>query len=202
MAQELQGLLDKIHQEGIKKADSEKERILAEAKAEAAQIRKQGQDEADALRRKAEADAAGMEARARAAIQQAARDIILAFKDDLKTRLQRLVKGVAAEALNAAFMGRVMLEMVKNQPDTDAKLEVLVARPELDKLVELCRTSLINDFKTAPEIRVGQGIAAGLKLNFGSGDVYFDFTDEAVTALISAYIGPRLAALLEPEAKA
>jgi len=197
MAQELQGLLDRIQQEGLKKADSEKEKILADAKAEAEKIRKQAQDDADALLKKAQSDATGIEARAKAAIRQAARDMILSFKEDLQARLERLVKGAAAETLTPAFLGQILTAIAKSQT-AETSLEVLVAKNDLDKLTELVRSSLVGELKTNPAIRLGADIGAGMKLNFGGNDVYFDFTDEAVAELICAYIGPRLAALLEP----
>ena len=201
MAQELQGLLDRIQQDGLKKADSAKEQILTEAKAEAERIRLQARNDADALLKKAQDDAAGIQARAQAAIQQAARDIILTFKEDLKNRLTRLVKGAAAETLTPAFLGQILLAIAKSQ-SADTKLEVLVSSQDLDKLTELVRSSLTAELQKAPTISLGQDIGAGLKLNFNGNDVYFDFTDDAITELICNYIGPRLAALLEPTPKA
>jgi len=201
MAQELQGLLDRIQLEGLKKADSAKEQIITAAQSEADRIRKQAQADADAMIKKAQDDAAGIQARAQAAIQQAARDIILSFKEDLKNRLERLVKGATGETLTPAFLGQIILAVAKGQ-SADTSIETLVSKNDLDKLAELVRSSLTAELRKSPVINLGQDIGAGLKLNFNGSDVYFDFTDEAITELICSYIGPRLAALLAPAAKA
>ena len=40
-------------------------------------------------------------------------------------------------------------------------------------------------------------IKGGCEVSFKDGQVYFDFTGEAVTELVADFIGPRLAKLLE-----
>jgi hypothetical protein len=43
------------------------------------------------------------------------------------------------------------------------------------------------------------GIRSGFEVGFKGGEVYFDFTEDAVTELVADYIGPRLAAILKGE---
>ena len=57
MAEELQSLLEKIQNDGIKKAEAERDAIIAQAQAEAADIIKAAEEKAKALRDAAEADA-------------------------------------------------------------------------------------------------------------------------------------------------
>ncbi len=197
MAQELQGLLERIQEEGIKKADGEKERIVSEAKAEAEKILKEAKEEAVNITKKAEEGAAALEARAKAAIQQASRDIILTLKDDLKTRLEKVVKSAAEDTLSPEFMGKMILEMVKNyKGESDAKMELLVGKDDLDKMTGSCLAAISADLKQNPEIAVGDDIGAGLKVGFEGQDLFLDFTDDALTDLICSFIGPRLATLL------
>ena len=200
MAQELQGLLDRIQEEGLKKATGEKDKILAAAQAEAAKILQAAEADAAAIRKKAEDDATAMEARAKAAISQASRDIILALKDDMQKRIAKIAKAGVDQAMTPEFMGQIILQMVKGYKGADnSGIELLVSKADLDGMVAACRGSLAADLKSNPVINVSQEISAGLKLSFSGEDVFFDFSDDSLTALICAYIGPRLAAMLDSD---
>ena len=57
--------------------------------------------------------------------------------------------------------------------------------------------ALLNSFRTAPKVLGDPEIKGGCEVSFKDGQVYFDFTGEAVTELVADFIGPRLAKLLE-----
>ena len=84
MSEELQGLLNKIQAEGLEKADNERARLVAEAKAQADAIIADAKAQADKIRKDAEADAEASQKKADAAVRQAARDVIISLKDDLQ----------------------------------------------------------------------------------------------------------------------
>jgi len=91
MAAELQGLLDRIQEEGVKKAEGEAEAIIAKAKEEAEEIIKKAQSDAEKTAKDAETSASKSEKRANSAIQQAARDVILSLRADIESRLKKVV---------------------------------------------------------------------------------------------------------------
>ncbi|OGV53014.1 MAG: hypothetical protein A2X49_11375 [Lentisphaerae bacterium GWF2_52_8] len=199
MAEELQGLLDRIHQEGVKKADEERARLVQAAKEEAARIIKEATDQADSLRKKGDDDASASEKRAKAAIQQAARDIILATKDELLKRLHNVMKAAAAESLTSDCMQKVILEIAKGGNVSQA-MELLVAKKDFESFEKMSIASLVNDLKARPQISISSDIGAGLKIGFKGSDMYLDFSDETLSELICAFIGPKLAEYLKPEA--
>jgi V/A-type H+-transporting ATPase subunit E len=197
MAEELQGLLEKIHQEGIKKADDEKAKIISDAKEEAEKIINKAKEESEAIRKKAEEDAANTEKRAKATIQQAARDIVLSLRAELETRLREVVKGGIGEAMTPDLMIKILTEMVKNYlskgSDAAPSIEVLLCRDDLEKMDAMFKGSLIAGLKTKPDLSLGHDLSAGLKVNFKGDDVFFDFSDEAIADIICSYTGPKLA---------
>lgn len=196
MAQELQGLLERIQNEGIKRADSEKERIVSDARAEADRIVREAREEAEALRKKAADDAAALQSRTEAAIRQAARDIVLSLKEDLKKRLQKVVGASVNSAMTPEFMQKLILAVAGNS-SANAGIKVLTSAEDAAKLVELCAGGIAADLKQRPVIAVGGDFDSGLKIGFEGGDVFFDFTDEALTGIVCEFAGPRIAALLE-----
>ncbi len=201
MAEELQGLLERIHQEGVKKADDEKAKIIAGAKAEAKKIVDDAKAEAEKMTKSAEQEADNHRKRGEAAIQQAARDIILALRQDLQDRLGSVVKECIGEAMTPEFMGKVIIEMVKNfgKDDVDAGIEVIINEKDLKEMEKLCKGSLVESLKTKPEISIGHDFSAGLKIGFKGNDVFFDISDEALADMIANFVGPKLAAMLKPE---
>ncbi|MFA7229679.1 MAG: hypothetical protein WC071_00260 [Victivallaceae bacterium] len=203
MAEELQGLLEKIHHEGLKKADDEKDKIVAAAKKDAEKIIAQAKIEADGIRKKAEDDAASLEKRAKTAVHQAARDIILKLKDELQSRLSNIIRGNAEDAMTPEYMGGIILKMAdafnKNNDSDEPAIELLVAPKDLEAMQKLLAGSLSASFKTDPQLFPESDIGGGLKIGFSGNDVFFDFTDDAITDIIGEYVGPRLAEIIKQD---
>ena len=88
MADELQSLLQKINDEGVKKAEAERERILAEADAEAKRLVAEANAEAEKQLAAAKSECEALRKRAESAVAQAARDILLKLKAELEERLR------------------------------------------------------------------------------------------------------------------
>lgn len=204
MAEDLQGLLNKIQSEGVKKAEDEKSRIISAAKEEAAKIVADAQAKAEEFAKKASADAEASESRAKAAIQQAARDVILALKAELDVRLKAVVKDCLGQALTPDALARIVLEIVKAsvQKPGVSGVELLVAKKDAEELEKIVKGGLLASLQAKPNISVGRGFGAGLKLGFAGSDVYFDLSDEALSDIICEFVGPKLAALLDPSKKA
>ncbi len=202
MAEKLDGLLNKIREEGLNKAEQEKEKILNEAKAEAEKILKTATAEAQNIRRSAEQDATASEKRAEAAIKQASRDILLSLRQELETRLKNVVLAAAEEVMTPEFMGQIIMEAVGkfDASVVDQGLDVMVNARNLEKMDKLFKGSLLENLKKEPELFAGHDFGGGLKLGFKGNDIFYDFSDEALTELICAYVGPRLTEIIQGKA--
>ena len=203
MAEELQKLLDKINEEGVKKAEVEKDKIIADAKKKAAEIIADAQKSAAEVKKKSEADAERNEKRAADTIRQASRDIMLALKDELQSRLKAVVKECVGEAMTPEVMGRLVQEMEKSflegKSGADVGVEVLLSKKDLEKMDKLFKGSLGKNLKSNPDFSLGHDLTAGLKIGFKGNDLFFDFSDNALAEMICAYIGPRLATIISEE---
>ena len=56
---------------------------------------------------------------------------------------------------------------------------------------------LNEDLRARTKILGETEMNGGLQLGFRDGDVFLDFTDEALADLLCAYVGPKLAAILK-----
>jgi len=201
MAEDLQGLLNRIHSEGVKKAEDEKAKIIADAKAEAERIVSDAQAAAQEFQKKAEQAAASSEARAKSAIQQASRDVVIALKSELLAKLKAVVKDSLGQALTPAVLGNIVVELVKahreKKPVGEVGVEILLAKKDVEELEKIVKGGLLASLQAKPFISIGHGLGSGLKLGFTGSDVYFDLSDEALSAIICEFVGPKLAALIE-----
>ena len=201
MAEELQGLLDKIQSEGIAKAEAEKNAVIESAKAESAKIIENAKKEAAEIIRKAEEEAEMSRTKGAAAIRQAARDVIIALRADMENRLKKLVSDCLGEAMTPELMGKIILEMVKayreKNPNGEATVELLLQQKDAAALEKYLKSGVLKDLKANPSISVGGDFSSGLQLGFKGEDVFLDFSDDALTDVICAYVGPKLAASIK-----
>lgn len=200
MSEELQGLLDKINKEGIAKAEEQHNEIVAKAKKEAEKIIKDAQTKAEEIIKKSKAEAKKNEERAKATIKQAARDIIIELSTSLQDRIENCVKDLVSDAMTPELMGDIIKKMaeeyIKGSKDTTS-LKLIFPQKRLNETVDRLKKTFADSFKEKPEIFAGYDFASGLKIGFKGSDVFFDFSDEALTEMICEYIGPRLAATLK-----
>ena len=201
MSEELQSLLEKIKEDGVKQAESEKDKIISSAKSEAEKIIADAKKKADEIVKKSEQDAARNEERAANTIRQAARDIIIALNAELQERLKAVVRECVGKAMTPELMGKLILEMQKHYMekagDKEPSLDLLLHEKDLAEIEKLVKGSLAADLKNKPEISIGHDFAAGLKIGFKGDDLFFDFSDDALAEIICGYVGPRLAAIIQ-----
>ncbi len=194
MAEDLQGLLDRIQNDGIKKAEMERDSILADAKAQAEKIVADAKAQAEKIVADAKTQAQDDEKRAAENIRQAARDTLNTFKADLLARLQRVTKDMAGRAMTPALMADIIRTMAAAYAQkSDAGLEVLLPEKDAAALEAGLKAALLNNIK----VEAASGFSAGLKIGFNGSDEYLDFSDEALTDVICEFVGPKLAAILK-----
>jgi len=200
MAEDVQGLLDKIHQDGIAKAQQEKDAIIAAAKKEAAQIIADAKAQAEDLQKKAQAEAAAGQDKANAAIRQAARDTVIALKTDLLTKLKNVTRSCIAEAMTPEVMKQIILTMAQayaKDANAGDSLEVLLPKKEQEQAEAFLKAQLLAELKADPVIELTNEFNSGLQISFRDNDVYFDFSDDALAEVLCRFVGPKLTAVIK-----
>ena len=199
MAEDVQGLLEKIHNDGIAKAEQEKEAILAAAKQEAAGIVAAAKAEAETLARNAQAEAEASSRKAAETIRQAARDTVLALKTDLLARLNAVVKTCVGESMTPEVMEQIILKMAESYGKTSDgdTLEILLPKKDQEQTEAYLKSRLLAELKTNPEIRFTTDFNSGLQIAFRGSEVYFDFSDDALSEVLCRFVGPKLTAVIK-----
>ena len=104
----------------------------------------------------------------------------------------------AAAALTPEFMAQLIKELAeKFAAEPDAELTVRCAVKDVAALDAALKGALAESIKNAPTVIASPEISAGVQVEFNNDDCCFDFSEAAVTDLLSAYTGGQLSAVFK-----
>jgi V/A-type H+-transporting ATPase subunit E len=199
---QVQELINKIKKDGIESASQDAARLKQEAETEARQIVEAARKEAAEIIARGKQDAERSEKAGVAALGQASRNLVLAFKGEIQSLLERLV----SQELESSYSGEVLKTLLPDvlkawgEKGTDS-LAVLLPEASLDKLLAFFKTKLAAELKNGLELRSDRNLAAGFRIANKDGSAYYDFSADAVAEMLCAYLNPRLAEILRTSAK-
>jgi V/A-type H+-transporting ATPase subunit E len=198
---QLQELINKIKKDGIESASEEAARVRREAEAEARRIVEAAKKEADGIIAAGKQDAERSEKAGVAALEQASRNLVLAFKGEIQTLLDKIVTRETAAAYSDDVLKAALPELLKNWTSKGGAVDVLLPEEQLKKLQSWFGDKLAAELKGGVELRADRNLGAGFKIANKDGSAYYDFSAESVAELLSAYLNPRLAEILKISAK-
>jgi len=199
---QVQELIDKIKKDGIKTATDEANRIKAEAEAEARRILEAAKKEADDLISNGKQDAQRSESAGIAALQQASRNLVLAFKDEINSLLSRIINEQVSANYNEDILKNTLPELLKAWAAKGSdNMAVILPEAELSKLQGFFKDKLAGELSKGLELKSNRKLSCGFRISNKEGSVYYDFSAEAVADLLSTYLNPKLAELLKEAAK-
>ena len=177
MENKIQELTEKIYAEGVEKGKAEADRLVCEAKDNAAEIVKKAQAEAEAIIAAAKKKAEELEANTRSEIKLYSTQAVGALKSEIATVVtDTIVKSAVKEAL-AGDTVKAMLVKIAERWNSDEALVISTAEADalkayfaknakalLDKGVEIKQ---VNGMKTLFSIAPADG---SYKVNFGEAE--------------------------------
>lgn len=202
MDTQLQDIIQKIHNEGVQEAEARARQIIESAEKKAKERIDRAKKEAESIRKDAEADARKSQAAGEAALKQASRDLLLAVRKDLTALFETVQKETVGEGLSAERMGEIIGTIVTSwmKGESDS-LDVLASEKDRDALEKELRKRLSDKLNKGYQVRPVRGISAGFRVSADDSGAYYDFTDEAISELLAAYLNPRLAEVMQNAAK-
>jgi V/A-type H+-transporting ATPase subunit E len=198
---QLQEFIDKIKKDGIEQASEEVARIRAEAEAEAKRIVEAAVKEAAVTVEKGKQDAERFEKAASAALEQAARNLLLSFNSEIEAALNKIITKDTQNALNDDTLKSLIPEVVKGLSSGKETVDVILNEKQLKSLESWARSALTAEMAKGLEIKPGKNLAAGFRIALKDGSAYYDFSGPAVAEALSAYLNPRLAEIVKNAAK-
>jgi len=192
----LDGLIEKIKQDGIVEAQRSAAEIIKKAEANAQEIISNAKQSAEKITAEGQQNAAKLQANAEAAVRQAARDTVLVTKENLQKLFDRVFRKEIAKTLSPEFMKDLIVNMVKSAT-AETRFEFVVAENDVEKLKTLVLAATRDSLKEPVTFRVDRGIAAGFRVARNGEEVYYDFTDQSITEVLQEFLNPAIRTLIE-----
>ena len=161
MELQIQDLVSSIKKDGIESANREAAQILADAKAQAEKIVADARSEADKLRADAQAEIGVFKASAQLSAEQAKRDAVLAFRQEISAELTKLLAQDTHKALDDKALAALITAALQ---DEDA-----------------------GELKAGLELRLSKKVHTGFRLCAKDGSGYIDCSDEELAEQLAPF---------------
>ncbi len=200
MAEQLQHLIDRIRQEGVENGEKTAEALIADAKKKAAAIVAEAQKKAQEATAKAEADAKAFAERGRQTLQQAARDLLISIGGSVGRVVSGVVDAKVGAALTPETIGQMLVKLAASYGSAE---NLTVALGEADAAALKGGVSKeVNDMLAKGlQIESDREIFKGFRLGTKGGQVFHDFTKEAIAESLANFLRPDLADVVKKAAK-
>jgi V/A-type H+/Na+-transporting ATPase subunit E len=199
---QLQEMLDRIKRDGVEAAKAEAARIIATAEARAKELLAEAERQARTALDRAAADARRMEEAGKAALSQASRDLLLGFRDQLRSLLDALIRADTAAGYGPEVLAEAIPAVVKALAQGGTEdLAVLLPPAMLAKLDARMISRLAAELTKGVELRPAPTLDAGFRVSAKDGSAYVDFSADAVAELLSLHLNARLSQILKDAAR-
>ena len=203
MAEELQHLIERIRKEGVESGEKAAESLVAEAKQKAAKIVADAQKQAKDLVAKAETDSAAFAERGQATLRQEARDLLISVGGAIGKVVGGIVEAKVGAALTPDLMAQMLLKLAEAYAKDGGAGGMVAMLGEADAAAVKAAFAKEYQNKLAAGIQIEsdreifQGFRAGAK----DGQVFHDFTKEAIAESLANFLRPELAQIVKKAAE-
>ena len=196
---QLQELIEQIKKDGVDAAEAKAADILAAAKAEAEKIVADAKAQADRMIADAKNENAKTVKSGEDAIRQAGRNLLISFRESVTREL----KAIVSDNVNAVYSSDAFAKLIVNaveswmgKPESD-DVSVILNSADLAKLEEAVLSELKAKMLGGVTLKANDSFDGGFRIAVNNGAVYYDYSAEAVTDMLSNYLSPKVTALLK-----
>jgi len=133
------------------------------------------------------------------AIRQAGRNLLISFRESVAREANAIVSENVSAVYSSEQFAQLVLKAVENwtaKPDAE-DISVLLNSTDLANLEE----TLLAQFKAKAlngiTLKANDNFDGGFRIAVNNGAVYYDYSAEAVTDMLSGYLGAKVTALLK-----
>ena len=203
MAEELQHLIERIRKEGVESGEKAAESLVAEAKQKAAKIVADAQKQAKDRVVKAETDSAAFAERGRATLRQAARDLLISIHSSVSDVVGGIANAKLDEALTPDLMAQMLLKLAEAYARDGGAGGMVAMLGEADAAAVKAAFAKEYQNKLAAGIQIEsrKEIFKGFHAAKKDGQVFHDFTKEAIAESLANFLRPELAQIVKKAAE-
>ena len=196
---QLRELIDQIKNEGVDAAEAEAKSILDSAKAEAEKIIADAKAKADKMIADAKAENEKMLRSSEDAIKQAGRNLLISFRESVSRELRVITERKVTSAYTSEQFSKLIVNAVDawaKNPDSD-ELSVILNTEDLKALEDALLSALKDRLLEGVTLKANDNFDKGFRIAVNNGSAYYDYSAEAVVDMLSAYLSPKVTALLK-----
>ncbi len=202
MEMALEGIIEKIKQEGVAEADKKAQEIVSQAQQKAKSI----VAEAEAQRKKtiagATAEADKLKKQAEEGARQAVRDVVLMLKQKITDLFDQVLKKEIGEQLSPAILQEVIVKLIEHFKEQGVlELEVVLSKGDQEKLAKAILQTLRAELRKGVTFKVAATVENGFRIGQKGQNYFYDFTAEALTEAMKVYLNPKLRTILDASDK-
>lgn len=180
MELQIQDLVSSIRKDGIDAANAEAEAIISEAKKKAEMIIADAKAEAKNIQETSEKEINILKESAALSAEQAKRDAMLAFKNEVQAEFEKILSAKIKNNLSDAALGKLIQAVVADEDVQNYSVEVAEVSDSL-------KAELAEEIKNGLEIKPTRSVRAGFRLAARDGSGYFDCSDEEIMQMLMPY---------------
>ncbi|GAB6090963.1 hypothetical protein [Spirochaeta dissipatitropha] len=199
---QLKELIDKIKQDGIGEAESEAEKILQTSRQNAQTIIEKAKAEADQIRQAAKADADKFKQAGAAAVQQAARDIILQTQNRIEKIFDQVVNNSVKSQFSAEILKDAVVALMKNwQGQAVSDLAVFISDDMFAAAEKSLKSELATQLKQGLDIYPSEKIKYGFRVGAKDGSAFYEISADSLGALLASRVNSSVGELIKAAAE-
>ncbi len=191
-------LIEQIKKDGVAEAQNEAAKIIEAANAESERIISEAKEKAKKLVEKATSECERTVRSSEDAIRQAGRNLLLSFRESVARELDSVLRENTDKA-NAASLDKLIVCAVEawtKNTNTD-DVTVLLNQKDIDAL----EATLLKAFKekliSGVILTPSDSFDGGFRITANGESVYYDYSKDAVVDMLSAYLNPKVTALMK-----
>ncbi|GAA6492501.1 V-type ATP synthase subunit E [Candidatus Bariatricus faecipullorum] len=196
---QLQELIDQIKKDGVETAEAQAESILNSAKAEAEEIVARAQAQADKILLDAKNENDRIVKSGEEAIRQAGRNLLISFRDSVSRELSAIVRENVSDVYSSDALSKIIVSAVESwaaKPDAD-DLSVILNSNELEALEKNAIAELNEKMRKGVTLKASDSFDGGFRIAEKDGQVYYDYSTEAVVEMLSNYLNPKVTEIMK-----
>lgn len=196
---QLQELIEQIKKDGVEAAETQAEAILKAATDEAEKIISDAKAQAHKIMSEAKTENERIVKSSEDAIRQAGRNLLISFRESVTKELNAIVGENVSSVYSSDALSQLIIKAVEGwaaKPDAE-EITVILVSEELRNLETIIQDELKAKMLTGVTLKANDNFDGGFRIAVNGDGVYYDYSQEAVTDMLSSYLSPKITALLK-----
>ena len=196
---QLQELIDQIKKDGVEAAEAQAEEILCSAKKEAERIISDAKAQADKIMSDAKNENAKTVKSGEDAIRQAGRNLLISFRESVTKELNSVIGEKVSSVYSSDALSQLIVKAVEgwlSKPESD-DVSVIMGSEDLARLEAALMSALKEKMLSGVTLKANDNFDGGFRIAVNGDGAYYDYSEAAVTDMLSSYLSPKITALLK-----